>query len=290
PCRCTGQSAPALPDCWPTSRCRCPLRARDRCSPGRGNGRCQSIVRWLRSWASLFAIRSSLFARKVRSSKANSEQRAALVLVVNCVLVLRTLQTDGKVLLGLIDRVIVSKGLKSRGDDLHPQHSVRQAICFGPTLGIRLELNSAFGLLAVTANRMQDHCGVAHGLAVVVLENNKLYRGRLAGRLILITGSEQSGNHEQDKKDREQWARYLHDPCILGNRTARRNAIGFRRTGPSTSSIPKPFSNTCLETILWNTSPRKYRTWEWAGSTATQLRSLDELPGNVLSRNSDRLP
>src|SRR5271157_356408 len=156
--------------------------------------------------------------------------RAALVLVVNCVLVLRTLQTDGKVLLGLIDREIVSKGLKSRSDDLHPQHAVRHAIRFGPTLGIGLELNSAFGLLAVTANRMQDHCGVAHGLAVVVLENNKLYRGRLAGRLILITGSEQSGNHEQDKKDREQWARYLHDPCILGNRTARRNAIGFRRS------------------------------------------------------------
>src|SRR5271157_2836790 len=200
--------------------------------------------------------------------------RAALVLVINCVLVLRTLQTDGKVLLGLIDRVIVSKGLKSRSDDLHPQHSVRQAICFGPTLGIRLELNSAFGLLAVPANRMQDHCGVAHGLAVVVLENNKLYCGRLAGRLILITGSEQSGNHEQDKKDREQWARYLHDPCILGNRTARRNAIGFRRTGPSTSSIPTPFSNTCLETIFCG-APRRGRPAPEDGLvTAKRVRRL----------------
>ncbi len=59
---------------------------------------------------------------------------------------------------------------------------------FGLTLGVRLQLESALALLATLSNGMQDHRRVAHGLAVVVFNHDKLDRRRLAN-VFLTSGN-----------------------------------------------------------------------------------------------------
>ena len=112
-------------------------------------------------------------------------------------------------MLGLVNGVILSEGLETMSDDLHPQHSVRDTIALGLALCVRLEFKAASRLLAVLSYGMQDNCCIAHWLAVIVLQHNKLEGGRLPGIVLLVTRYEQRGN-EEHANDRHPQTLQLH--------------------------------------------------------------------------------
>src|ERR1035441_5995130 len=119
---------------------------------------------------------------------------AVRVVLVDGILPLWPLQPDDHFLLGLVNGVILSEGLETRGDDLHAQHSVRNTIAPGLALAVGLKFKSAFRLLAAPSHGMQDDGGIAHRLAVVVFEDSKLKRRHLPGILLLVPRHQQSRN------------------------------------------------------------------------------------------------
>src|ERR1039458_7457113 len=121
---------------------------------------------------------------------------AVRVLVVDRILPQWPFQSDDQLLLGLVNGVILSEGLETMSDDLHPQHSVWDTIALGLALCVRLEFKAASRLLAVLSYGMQDNCCIAHWLAVIVLKHNKLEGGRLPGIVLLVNRHEQRRNEE----------------------------------------------------------------------------------------------
>src|ERR1017187_691824 len=77
---------------------------------------------------------------------------AVRVVLVDGILPLWPLQPDDHFLLGLVNGVILSEGLETRGDDLHAQHSVRNTIAPGLALAVGLKFKSAFRLLAAPSH------------------------------------------------------------------------------------------------------------------------------------------
>src|ERR1700747_1851613 len=92
-----------------------------------------------------------------------------LLILVDRVLPLGTLQLDGDLHRRLVDFVIFAEGLKSRRQYLYPQLAVRNAVEASLALGVGLEFKAAAVLLVMPAHRMHDHPRVAHRLSIDIL-------------------------------------------------------------------------------------------------------------------------
>src|ERR1043166_5541874 len=98
----------------------------------------------------------------------------SLVLLVNRVLLRRTLHLYCDVHTGLGHIVILTKSLEARGQHLDPNLSVRNKFVVGFSLGIRLQLNSTALLFAVIIYRVHHHSCISYRPAIFIPNHQKI--------------------------------------------------------------------------------------------------------------------
>src|SRR5215475_1598616 len=93
--------------------------------------------------------------------------RSSRKLLVNAVLLLRTVHLDRDLVLRLIDFDVVSVRLQAWRDRLNSHFSVRHILQRRLSIRISLQLRAILGLLPVLAHRMKNYACIPDWLAVI---------------------------------------------------------------------------------------------------------------------------
>src|SRR5437588_1986116 len=168
-------------------------------------------VLWALTWAhdfASFAAFSANFAvkgffaddrRLLRLLRRRVLLRLSGHIVVNRILLLRTLQFDHNVLRPGIDFVILPIRLKAGRQHLHPQLAVGNALKVRLAVAVGLEFEPAPSLLPMRVHRMQHHRRIAYRLPVIFLDHEKAQRRRR------FPGPSQYPNYNEDHQHPESF-------------------------------------------------------------------------------------
>src|ERR1700758_2499002 len=119
-------------------------------------------------------------------------------IVIHGVLTLWPFQLDRNLRLRLLNVIVFSEGLKSRGQHLHPQHAIRNAVKTRLPFRVSLQFHVPAFLLALRIHGMHDHRSISDRLPVIVLDDLEIQK---RGRFVLIFLPERRARHRKHNQE-----------------------------------------------------------------------------------------